>query len=98
MESSQSSSCVVDALQMESPTCWCGLKAPLKASHTSKHPGRKFYACSKYNMGEAKYQFFIWADILQRVERKFAQQRMQFEKGRTIYCCASMKSRKRKIN
>ncbi|KAG6683096.1 hypothetical protein I3842_13G175400 [Carya illinoinensis] len=55
---------------MESPTCWCSLKAPLKTSRTNKNPGRKFYACPKYNMGEAKCQFFIWVFILQLVEDK----------------------------
>ncbi|KAF5462587.1 hypothetical protein F2P56_018578 [Juglans regia] len=69
MASSQSS-CVVDELQIEAPTCWCGLKAPLKTSHTKKNPGRKFYACPKYNTGEEMCQFFIWADILQLVEEK----------------------------
>ncbi|KAG6679068.1 hypothetical protein I3842_14G112700 [Carya illinoinensis] len=68
---SSASSCVDDDF-LESPTCWCGLKAPLKTSQTNKNLGRKFYACPKYkyNTGEAKCQFFIWADILQLVEER----------------------------
>ncbi|XP_042978846.1 uncharacterized protein LOC122309427 [Carya illinoinensis] len=66
---SSASSCVVDD-DFESPTCWCGLKAPLKTSQTNKNPGRKYYACPKYkyNTGEANCQFFIWADIFQLLE------------------------------
>ncbi|XP_035548408.1 uncharacterized protein LOC118349049 [Juglans regia] len=67
MASSQASSCVVNDIEMESPSCWCGLKAPLKISHTHKNPGRKFYACPTYGTGETRCQFFIWADILQSV-------------------------------
>ncbi|XP_035540228.1 uncharacterized protein LOC108999766 [Juglans regia] len=67
MASIQSSSCVVNDLEIESPSCWCGLKAPLKISYTHNNPGRKFYACPNYHTGERKCKFFIWADILQSV-------------------------------
>ncbi|KAG6705952.1 hypothetical protein I3842_07G203200 [Carya illinoinensis] len=68
---SSASSCI-DNDFLESPICWCGLKAPLKTSQTNKNLERKFYACPKYkyNTREAKRQFFIWADILQLVEER----------------------------
>ncbi|KAG6713408.1 hypothetical protein I3842_05G150400 [Carya illinoinensis] len=52
---SSASSCMVDDF-FESPTCWCGLKASLKTSKTNKNPGRRFFACSKYNT--VKHSFF----------------------------------------
>ncbi|XP_041013231.1 uncharacterized protein LOC121256484 [Juglans microcarpa x Juglans regia] len=64
MASSQSSSLDNDFV-MESPTCWCGLKTPLKTSYTKKNPGRRFFACPKYNTEDARCEFFVWADIFQ---------------------------------
>ncbi|KAG6654598.1 hypothetical protein CIPAW_05G157100 [Carya illinoinensis] len=70
MASSQSSSSVINCDEIESPSCWCGLKSPLKISHTYKNPGRKFYACPKYYTLEPRCQFFIWEDIFQSVVRE----------------------------
>ncbi|KAG7996467.1 hypothetical protein I3843_01G160900 [Carya illinoinensis] len=56
---------------MESPTCWCGLKTPLKTSHTSKNFGMRFFACPNYKTGEARCDFFGWADILHLLEQNF---------------------------
>ncbi|KAF5476426.1 hypothetical protein F2P56_008141 [Juglans regia] len=64
MTSSQSSSLDNDFV-MESPTCWCGLKTPLKTSYTKKNPGMRFFAYPKYNTGDARCKFFVWADIFQ---------------------------------
>lgn len=63
--SSQSSSCVVNALEMESPSCWYGLKVPLKFSHTNKNPKRKFYACPNYNMiiNLPYFLYFFWMHV-----------------------------------
>ncbi|KAF5481923.1 hypothetical protein F2P56_002534 [Juglans regia] len=67
MASSQSSSLVNDFV-MEAPTCWCGLKTPLKMSYIKKNPGRRFFACPKYNTGDVRCDFFVWADIFQLLE------------------------------
>ncbi|XP_042944448.1 uncharacterized protein LOC122315064 [Carya illinoinensis] len=70
MAPSESSSIVNDFV-MESPTCWCGLKTPLKTSHTKKNPGRRFFACPNYNTGDARCEFFVWLDILTLLEENF---------------------------
>ncbi|KAG6678958.1 hypothetical protein I3842_14G107500 [Carya illinoinensis] len=62
MASSQSSSSFGDFV-MESPTCWCGLKTQLKTSRTKSNPFRKFFACPKYDTGDARCEFFVWTDI-----------------------------------
>ncbi|KAG7986794.1 hypothetical protein I3843_03G099600 [Carya illinoinensis] len=80
MSASQSSSLLNDFV-LESPTCWCGLKTPLKTSHTSKNPGRRFFACRNYKTGEARCEFFVWADILHLLEENF---RAREYKARTI--------------
>ncbi|KAG6664229.1 uncharacterized protein At4g04775-like [Carya illinoinensis] len=72
MASSQSSSCVLNDLELDSPSCWCGLKAPLKISRTHKNPNRKFYACPNFQTGQTRCQFFVWEDILQSVLRETA--------------------------
>ncbi|KAF5480172.1 hypothetical protein F2P56_000938 [Juglans regia] len=68
MASSQSSASFNDNV-IESPTCWCGLKTPLKTSYTKKNPGRRFFACPKYNTGDAMCDFLVWPDIFQLVEK-----------------------------
>ncbi|XP_042971165.1 uncharacterized protein LOC122303451 [Carya illinoinensis] len=70
MSASQSSS-VVNDFRMESPTCWCGLKTQLKTSHMSKNPGRRFFACPNYKTGDARCEFFVWADILHLLDENF---------------------------
>ncbi|KAF5472382.1 hypothetical protein F2P56_009104 [Juglans regia] len=67
MASSQSSDLVNDDI-IESPTCWCGLKTPIKTSYTKKNPGRRFFACPKYNTGDAMCEFFVWVDIFKLIE------------------------------
>ncbi|KAG6708655.1 hypothetical protein I3842_06G092300 [Carya illinoinensis] len=62
MASSQSS-CLSNDDWVESPTCWCGLKTSVKTSHTKSNPGRRFYACPKYDMGDVRCEFFVWTDI-----------------------------------
>ncbi|XP_042988595.1 uncharacterized protein LOC122316123 [Carya illinoinensis] len=78
MASTQSSSSVVDEFVLETPSCWCGLKAPLKTSHTTKNPGRKFFACPNYKTLETrKCEFFIWADIFHLVEENIRRRESQ---------------------
>ncbi|XP_042943413.1 uncharacterized protein LOC122277491 [Carya illinoinensis] len=70
MASSHSSSVVNDS-QIESPTCWCGLKTTLNMSHMKKNPRRRFFACPNYNTGNVMCEFFVWADILYLLEENF---------------------------
>ncbi|KAG6645617.1 uncharacterized protein LOC122303613 [Carya illinoinensis] len=68
MASSQSSSFSNDC-PLESPSCWCGLKTRLKTSHTKSNPGRSFFACPKYDMGDTRCGFFIWTDIFNLLDQ-----------------------------
>ncbi|RYR44886.1 hypothetical protein Ahy_A08g041168 [Arachis hypogaea] len=42
-------------------SCFCGLKAVIKKSGTTKNPDRIFYACPMYRKS-SHYNYFKWVD------------------------------------
>ncbi|GLT64421.1 hypothetical protein SLA2020_369180 [Shorea laevis] len=60
MSTSSSSSSVHSG--KETRVCFCGLTSYMQTSKTTQNPGRRFFGCPKYTMGEPTCKFFEWYD------------------------------------
>ncbi|RYQ92779.1 hypothetical protein Ahy_B09g099020 [Arachis hypogaea] len=45
-------------------TCYCGERPVLATSSTAENPGRRFWGCVNYGIGE-ECGYFVWAELEQ---------------------------------
>ncbi|MED6221070.1 hypothetical protein PIB30_050914 [Stylosanthes scabra] len=48
--------------QRRRTTCFCGQRPVLRTSLTGENPGRRFWGCVNYQVGEG-CEYFTWADV-----------------------------------
>ncbi|XP_016206063.1 uncharacterized protein LOC107646390 [Arachis ipaensis] len=74
-------------------TCICGERPVLQTSSTAENPGRRFWGCINYQIGE-ECNYFVWAEPeeqdpqIQRLKNKASVLKQELQKGEKKFALA----------